>query len=1405
MANFKWSREQLDSIKTSGKSILVSAAAGSGKTAVLVERIIRKITGENPVDIDKLVIVTFTKAAASEMKERLSKAINKRIEALSKVSSDKKENEKIQGLNEEDIEKINSLDDFKREEYINLEIKNLLKQNSLISKSNISTIDSFCSKILNENAHLVNISKGYRVANNNELDLIKQEAIEKTLEEYYKNDDIEFLDLVDNTTNKKSDDELKNIILKLYSFAQASLDPIFYVKDAVKKYDIRKEDFESSKIVERIRQISIDTVSEAKDLVSLASVTLDKIDTNELNEKQFIFVNRFKKLIRNHKIIINELLETVKNKSFDEIRNFFIEKSEDDDRVDEKGKRIAVEERYPNLKFSLFVGKTQDFNEKEFIKLLVYQYKDYITKLKDKFFTYDSETNIKLMQKMTTSLYKLNEVYNSFYNNFTLSKRSRNILDFSDIEHLALKILVDIKEVEGQLTLEKTEIAKAYSEVFHEILIDEYQDSNYVQEAILKSVSKDANNIFMVGDVKQSIYKFRQAKPELFIEKSSRYLSLDDVNAYSDDNDGIKILLHENYRFRNEVIDAVNDIFFGIMSRESSSIEYDENEKLIYSAGFYKNEVKEKFLDEFGNETKEFRMVSVPDDKKIEIPDKNLNNIPLEVHLIENKEEVNKVVSSQSEDSIDSNEVDGYDGAEEESLHAHELEAKYIAEKIKELVEYKSNAEKEAYLVYDKDKNIYRNLEYKDIVILLRSPNKYSKIYVEALSEKSIEAFADTTNGYFEAIEIRTIMSLLQIIDNRRQDIPLLAVLRSPIYNFNEDEFVILKTEKYNKTSQNFIDYLLYFIEKYEKTEDDFTNDYEEKIKLLYKVKSFINTLDRFRDLSTHMRVDEFIWMLYKETGYYDFVGAMPNGVQRQANLKILFQKAFDYESTSFKGLYNFINYMSSVRDRFNTDVGDAKILGESENVVRLMSIHKSKGLEFPIVFLAGASSKFNMLDARHKLVLNEDLGVGIGYFDEEKSVSAKTLPQIVISEKIKDETLAEEMRILYVALTRAREKLFITAPIDNAREKLIEWSNVVSFDEDLRMSTIKTLDAKNYLDWIMPNLIKRNVHNKKFSMYVEQFSMEDKFTFGDNDSFIINIIPNEEVVKDVKESREIRFNSLYDENVKISSDLKKVLDYEYKYIDSTKLPTKTSVSAIKKRYMEENGVLKTYDGKSLNSTSKDVENEEIIINEKTIINDNKNGKIKKSKIKLNIKKPSFLEEVKGLDASEKGTAFHNVMFHINPLVANIDDIEKEKDRMVKSELITSEEAKETDSNEILNFLKSNLGREFIGAYIDKRLFKEEKFYQSMKASEAFKDVEAQDEVTIIGIIDAFFFNKDLDEITLIDYKTDKINDINELELKYRAQIELYAKAIYNITNVKVKHAFLYSTKKNESLELILE
>lgn len=1241
MGGTKWTNEQLQAIKTRRCNLLVAAAAGSGKTAVLVERIIRIITDdENPVDIDRLLVVTFTSAAAAEMRERIAGAISKALEN-------------------------------------NPNSKNLQRQLTLLSRANITTMHSFCLDVIKNYFYTIDLDPSFRIGDETEATLMKNEIIEELFEEYYEEDNEEFKNLIEAYSGSKDDEKLKEMILSLYRFSMSGPWPEQWLMEKAEDFNISTiEELDKSPWVKVLKDsLRVELLG----FLNMYKKAMDIInDTDGLEPYLDAFNSDYGYLERAYESLdgnLNSIYIALNSISFIKLKTVKKNQVSDENAQNSvKSIRDSVKKKIKSL-----IESTFEFTPQEALDGIIGVYP--------------------FMKTLASTTLEFSKRFNE-------KKREKNILDFNDLEHLCLKILID-RDEDNKIIPSK--VAEHFMEFFDEVLVDEYQDSNNVQETIIDLVSRrkyEEANVFMVGDVKQSIYRFRQAKPELFLDKYNRY-------SLEEGNNERKIQLYKNFRSRQEVIEGVNYIFKMVMSKTVGELEYTDEEALNLGASF------EAVIDE-----------------------DSIVGGEIELHILDKSGIVKEEDTEYSDDDND-----GESKEEEEDIDGITLEAKIVAKRIKELFEAKDGKK---FKVFDKDTKEYRDVKYKDIVILLRATKNWSEIFLDELGSEGIPVYADTGSGYFESIEIRTIMSLLKVIDNPLQDVPMIATLRSPIVGFTAEELSDLRL--LNKD--------LYFYEVIKEVSEG-THEVNDELK--FKCTKFMDDLSKWRERAIYTPIDEFIWYLYMDTAFYGYVGAMPNGKLRQANLKILFQRAKQYESTSFKGLFNFINFINKLR-KSSGDMGSAKVLGENEDVVRIMSIHKSKGLEFPIVFTSGMGKQFNLMDLSNSILYHEELGFGPNYVNLDTRNSYSTLAKEAIKKRIRLETLSEEMRILYVAFTRAKEKLIITGATSNLEKAINSWVSSASLDENIVLPS-EVLKGKSYLDWIAMAMCKhtcgeklRGVTGASRDLITSDFSTWNiKFWTKD----LLTVDKNLESVDKVEDE------SLFitSKNIVVDKEIQRRLDYKYKFIEGAMLPSNISVSDLKKKEFT--------DGDETHDTVE-------VFKEKEVL------------------KPKFLKEEKGLSAAERGTVIHYVMQRLNyDRVNTISEIKAQIEEMVMDNSLTEKEASVVWYKKIYNFFNSDLGKRLLKSYKEGRLVSRElPFFTELSSveynPELSEKVYLDEKIRLQGIIDCFF--EEEDGIVLLDYKTDYVEEgnIDEIIERYRSQLKYYKDALEKITEKKVKESYLY-------------
>ena len=1261
MSEVKWTKEQRQVIDSRNTNLLVSAAAGSGKTAVLIERIIELVLDEkNPIDINKLLVVTFTKLAASEMRERVSKAIEKKLE-------ENQENEHLQ------------------------------KQLLLLSGADITTIDSFCKDVLISYAHLVNLDSNIKVIDPSENEVLAKEVMQELFEELYDNNDDSFLRLVDWYAKKNTDEGLLQLLLNVNNFVNSHPFPNIWLNEKAEFFNTKTKD-DDFYLENYILDIAKDVDMDLEFFELSIKNNLKKIEDYPELEK---YVNMYNNLLDALSVVKENLKKFLKdNTKFDELK-------------------ISTNE-FLNSNFVSFKISKCDEEVKEIYNKVKKELDSIKSEISESLKTLNLDIeNIKRESDLIYPYVRsISDVVIKFKEKFWERKQKFNYVDFADIEHLALEILVDIDE-DGNIKPSKT--ALEYQEKYSEVFIDEYQDSNLVQEILLSAVAKE-NNRFMVGDVKQSIYRFRQADPSIFMEKYENYYRVeDDIDSFNK-----KIMLYANFRSRKEILEGTNLIFSKIMKKETGELDYTADERLNPMASFKES-------------------------------DENVGGA-VEILLVDE--------NSDEEDEDEIILTDEY-SEDFEEMKSFKLECIKIANTIYNMMNNKENPFK----VYDKNFDDYRKVEYKDIVILMRSPSSNTKILEEVFLEYDIPIYAESTGGYFDTFEVDTIINLLKIIDNPMQDIPLISVMYSSIYNFTSKELSEIRL----------VDRELKFYELLIKILED--KDIEIRVSLKEKISKFISDLKLFIEKKSLVSADELIWFLYKYTGYYNYVGLLDMGEQRKTNLMLLFEKAKNYEKNSYKGLFNFVNYIQKIS--LKSDVSEAKLISEDANVVRIMSIHKSKGLEFPIVFLANTNKKFNFRADDSNLVLHQKLGFGAVVYDMDKKTSFNSIMKKKIEKFKKNEQIAEEMRLLYVAMTRAKEKLIITGRVkdyENLREEISS-----GIDERGNISNYKILKINNYLDWILSSIDNLTVYGKSLNC----LGREENFSGNEDLKFQLNVnTKTEEFIEYQRIKEEIKTNEIISEedDIEVKNEMRTVKQFledrfnkEYIYKNVLNKPSSITVSEIKKMIQEED--------------------------------EEKHQKYYKENFVL--KTPSFIhqgEEKVGFNSAEKGTIFHLAMQLLDFSKFDTEDVSKIREEVklqinsfVEKNIMSLDEAETIKINWIVKFIQSDIFKEIYIANKSEKLFKEKAIDYNIKLKNLFKDenIEEDEKIMVVGIIDLFFENENR-EIILLDYKTDYVTkeNLEEVKARYKVQLDLYKSAIEDISGKKVAKKGLYLFGINEFVEI---
>ena len=1213
----KWTPAQKNAIDTRDCNVLVSAAAGSGKTAVLVERIISMITDpDKNIDIDRLVVVTFTKAAAAQMKDKIRKALDSMLDE-----------------NPGDV--------------------NLLRQITLLNNAQITTIDSFCLWIIRNHFPEVNLDPGFRIMDEGEKKLIENDVLEDVLEEFYAEADEEFFNLVDAFGMGRDDSGLVSIIDKIYRFSRSNPWIDEWFDECMLVYDDETYDNPAIKeLYDSIKNALFDYRDKYNRLVDICSEPAGPAAYTGALQSDLLGIN-----------------EMINSQDFGEL-----------------GRRIRIFS-FEALSRKKDAGADPDI--KEYVKGQRKLFKDYIGRLNDKIFLKDDEGIFEDMQGAGIQIRTLLKVAKVYAKRVSEVKREKGIIDFNDMEHLALSILV--KKEDGKLVY--TETADKLANRFEEILIDEYQDSNQLQEVILNAVSKTRlsgvnNNIYMVGDVKQSIYKFRLACPELFIEK---------YDTYGETGDNVRIELQKNFRSRENVLECANDVFSHIMNKNFSGIGYDESVRL--NAGFPYPEYSDS---NYGDEV----------------------NKSTDVILI----------SSENE----------------EEATTRELEADRLAKLVEGIVSSGVN-------VYDADENVYRPAEYRDIVILTRSVTGWADTFADALMDRGIPAYTDSSTGYFSVREIQVILSMLTIVDNPVQEISLAAAMMSYFGGFTAAELGMVR-----KLGREYVDTNvhnnLYEHLKAVAVLGEAGKVQEPDVKQLSgKCALFLAKLTEYRDKSSVESLYDLCWEIIYDSGYYDYVGTMPAGAQRQANLNVLLERAAGYGKSSYSGLFNFLRYIERLK-KFDEDFAEGAASLDNENLVRIMSIHKSKGLEFPIVILAGAHKSINFMDATAPVLVDQNLGIAVDYVDLERRTKTPTIIKGAMARRIVRESVSEEERLLYVAMTRAREKLIITGVVKDADKTLEKYrGSAKQLEADGMLSYADSENIKNYLDMIMPVCLMDS----------------DKL----KGSFRVMVDAGEDSEAGVSEAAKTENEAaVADKDLNIQPEVSvgyPSLDElpEYVQADNAAGRMKLTVSQLKAMQAEDDSEENAYMDESVKAAEiaeRSDESDSIV--------------------------PKFIsgKEVK-LAANERGSAYHRVMECLDYSVSvNLDGVKADINRMLETGKMNELQVKSVNPWDINTFVQSDTGRRVANAVNCGSVRREQPFVF---------EYEGQ---LIQGIIDLYF--EEDGEFVLVDYKTDRVmkGEAGEKELvrRYAIQLDYYAKALTQLTGEKVKEKIIYSFALGKGLSV---
>lgn len=1197
----EWTDEQKKVIEQKNSNLLVAAAAGSGKTAVMVERIIQRVLSEdNPVDIDRIVVVTFTKAAAAQMRERIAAAFT---DMLSKEQDEKR-------------------------------IRRIRSQISLIDNAVITTIDSFCNYVLGNYFNTIDLDPTFRIGDDAELTLIKADVIEEVIENAYATKGQAFTDFVEAYTKAKKDDAMENWIINMYEAAQSNPYPEEWINNCRANYNIEtEEDFLNLPITQFVVQ-------------HVKAMMQSILAAHEAAYELLLSPNG----IGNYVEAFEHDIEALK-------------------KVCDSGNYYEL---YDNLKFDFEklnrAPKDCDQELKEMVQAVRDKTKSIVKEVKTEFFALTPEENLCMIKKLKPFADIFVELVLDFSAAYDARKREENILSFSDVEHLALSALVSKDGDEYSQTAVARELASLYEEIY----IDEYQDSNKVQEMILSSISR-GNNMFMVGDIKQSIYSFRQADPGIFLDKYNTY----EENAVSGN---ALICLHKNFRSRENVLFSVNDIFQRIMKRELGDVEYDTDAMLVPGRDFDKSLEQDRFTE----------------------------------LLLCDASEIKEMAEENDED----------DPAKAE------LAARSVANKIRAMIG-------QDYQLWDDSLNDkaggYRTIRYSDFVILLRSANKVGPVYAKVLSDAGIPAICNTSFGYFTAREIAEILNLLQVIDNPLQDIPFAGSIRSYFCYLTADEMARLR----NTCKGAYYNCMLQYLDKAQ-GEDE----------LALKLSAFKQMIDAYRQKASYLPIHELIKEIIYDSGYITYISALEGGKRKAANLDMLIAKAKEFENTSFHGLFSFLRYLDKIR-KYEIDMGEADIVSENDNVVRIMSIHKSKGLEFPVVFVGEMQKRYNLRSSTDRINYHSKYGLAMDYVDLSLRVRRKSFFKKALACATQLESVGEELRVLYVALTRAIDKLILVGCTKSSEKSIAEWKNRAELDADSYSTIYKTID---YLNLCGPAFFKAGMG---------QF----RLTVIDPKDVLYGVVAED----GVKLSFLDRLSEAKGEAAHAKKDavdmFRKQLTLEYGNQLAVKMPGKFSVSELKHKKIEEN------------------ENEAVQL--------------------VHIEKSSEPNQ-----GAERGNAYHKIFELLDyNLAGNSEELRTFIDGLVSDKRISREYAELVNVEKYVSFMASDLGKRMKMAELAGRMYRERQFIAGFPAHRIRPEyVHCEELILVQGIIDCYF--EEEDGIVIVDYKTDRVTpDTAEdiLVSRYKEQLRLYADAVEQIAHKKVKECILYSVSVSRAIVVPLE
>ncbi len=1361
-----WTEDQWKAVSLRGDNLLVAAAAGSGKTAVLVERIIRQVTDpEHPLDVDRMLVATFTKAAATEMRQRIRAALDR--EVLKRPNDER-----------------------------------LRRQLALLGQASITTLHSFCMEVIQRYYAMIPLDPGFRIASENECAMMREELLEELFEDKYteeeERDNKQFHRLINWFGGERSDEAAMQLVERLYHFARSHPWPEYWLRETAKAFDVKDAvELEQSVWVEQI----MSDLHMA--LEGLEALLRQAIDTSLQPGGPAAYADT----LRADMDLVHQLQDAVLSKPWSELYPVF--------------QQIA----FGKLK-SVRKDDALDVQLQDTVKQLRETVKKSLSELSSLFFGRTPDEFAQELRESAPLMAELAELIIRFSERYQQEKQRRGWVDFSDLEHYALRILRDPASTPQQLI--PSEAALEYRQRFDEVMLDEYQDTNSVQEQLVQLIAREQpGNRFMVGDVKQSIYRFRLAEPGLFLQK---------YHYYRDDwsGDGRRIDLSRNFRSRVQVVDAVNMLFRQLMNEKVAEIVYDDRAELVAGARY---------------------------------PDGHEGDYAPEFWLLERGG--NGAADRIDDESSDSDSA--MSGADDAELESARLEAQAIIARVREM----TSADGKPLMIYDKSIDDLRPAEYRDMVILLRSTAVWAPLMLDELKLAGVPAYSDVEQGYFEAVEVDVMLSLLEIIDNPQQDIPFASVLRSPIVGLNEDELANVRLARKQVT---FYEAMITVLEdtaepghgaatdeamynaNHTVAQEAFGGVQSEKAQysaeLVAKLHGFHEQLQNWRAEAREGELGSLIWRIYRETGYIDWLGGLPGGVQRQHNLRILYERALQFERAgSSQGLFRFLRFIRRLKDT-GGDLGSASG-GPEENAIRIMTIHKSKGLEFPVVFLAGMAKMFNMQDLNAPFLMHKELGFGPKFVDEDTRVSYPTLPNLAIRRRAMKELLAEELRVLYVALTRPRDKLIMLATVKDLDKRIAAWSQVQSHPF-LELPDYVLSRARTYLDWLGPAFMRHRAA-RVFRERSEAAAAPYAAILADDPAaWQVHILDTRQMLQNIdaaeQDTIELRehdpkwqalqqqqapewtdiiqaaseqekagnYSNITDEGKfeAEATDLLQVeqqeqysadiiharLDWTYPYEQVSHISAKTTVSELKQQLVSDespaadlwegiwdlNPQLQAYMKRQEQITEKGLSTDTTVQvsmeAEGTSLSSTTQPSTSsdRSDRTLKLERPSFMEK-KGLTGAERGTAYHTIMQRIPLQQGEVTTavVEATKQHLVDKQILRDREADSVEPAAVIGFFQSELGQRVLNASWVRR---------ELAFSHALPVNEQGDLMLAQGIIDCLF--REGERTILVDYKTDRVlphqGGLDVLKERYRVQLELYAQAVEQSFGWKVDELWLY-------------